>query len=98
MREVTERNASLPVFLDACDAMITADVTPHLGRIDFPSLIMVGEEDVLTPLDCGPEGAGARAMAEAIPGAQLAIMKGGHGYLVEEPEESIRQVVEFLLG
>jgi aminoacrylate hydrolase len=98
MREVTERNASLHVFLDACDAMITADVTAELGTINSPTLVMVGREDVLTPLDCGPDGTGARAMAEAIPGAQLAVMEGGHGYLVEQPDESIRLIVEFLLG
>lgn len=92
------RNASLHVFLDACDAMITADVTADLGKIGAPTLVMVGEEDVLTPLDCGPDGVGARAMADAIPGAQLAVMQGGHGYLVEQPEESIRQIVEFLLA
>jgi pimeloyl-ACP methyl ester carboxylesterase len=98
MREVTERNASLHVFLDACEAMITADVTADLGKINAPTLVMVGEEDVLTPLDCGPDGAGARAMAEAIPGARLAVMPGGHGYLVEQPAESINLIVEFLLG
>lgn len=98
MREVTERNASLHVFLDACDAMITADVIADLGRINAPTLVMVGEEDVLTPVDCGPDGAGARAMAEAIPGARLSVMRGGHGYLVEQPDESIKLIVDFLLG
>jgi aminoacrylate hydrolase len=98
MREVTERNASLPVFLDACDAMMTADVTAELANITSPTLVMVGAEDVLTPLDCGPDGAGARAMADSIPGARLAVLEGGHGYLVEQPEESIRLIVDFLLG
>ncbi|MGH9197697.1 MAG: alpha/beta fold hydrolase [Acidimicrobiia bacterium] len=98
MREVTERNASLHVFLDACDAMMTADVTADLGKIVSPTLVMVGEEDVLTPLDCGPDGAGARAMADSIRGAQLAVLQGGHGYLVEQPVESINLIVDFLLG
>lgn len=98
MREVTERNASLQVFLDACDAMITADVTADLSKISAPTLVMVGEEDVLTPLDCGPDGAGARAMAESIRGARLGVMQGGHGYLVEQPGESINLIVDFLLG
>jgi pimeloyl-ACP methyl ester carboxylesterase len=98
MRDVTERNASLHVFLDACDAMMTADVTGDLGSIGSPTLVMVGAEDVLTPPDCGPDGSGARAMADAIPGAQLAVMESGHGYLVERPEESIRLIIEFLLG
>ncbi len=98
MREVTERNASLNVFLDACDAMMTADVTADLGKISSPTLVMVGEEDVLTPLDCGPDGAGARVMAESIRDARLEVMQGGHGYLVEQPGESIKLIVDFLLG
>jgi len=97
MREVTAANASLHVFLDACDAMITTDVTADLGRITAPTLVMVGAEDVLTPVDQGPAGSGARAMAERIPGARLEILQGGHGYLVEQPEESIRLVIDFLL-
>jgi pimeloyl-ACP methyl ester carboxylesterase len=98
MREVTERNASLHVFLDACDAMMTADVTPDLDKITAPTLIMVGEEDVLTPLDCGPDGAGARVMANSIRNARLAVMQGGHGYLIEQPVESINLIVDFLLA
>ncbi len=97
MREVTARNASLPVFLDACEAMITADVTDDLARITAPTLVMVGAEDGLTPVEQGPAGTGARAMAEMIPGARLEVLDGGHGYLVEQPEESIRIVLEFLL-
>jgi len=98
MREVTARNSSLHVFLEACEAMITADVTGDLARITAPTLVMVGAEDVLTPVDQGPAGTGARAMAEAIPGARFEVLDGGHGYLVEQPEESIRIVLEFLLG
>lgn len=95
-REVTARNASVHVFLDACEAMMTTDVTPQLADIQAPTLVMVGEDDVLTPLDMGPGGAGARHMAEHIPNAELAIMPGGHGYLVEDPEASIRTIIEFL--
>ena len=77
--------------------MITADVTAELGRVTAPTLVMTGAEDVLTPLDQGPTGTGARAMAELIPNARLEIVDGGHGYLVEQPEESIRIVLEFFL-
>jgi pimeloyl-ACP methyl ester carboxylesterase len=37
-------------------------------------------------------------MAERIPGALLQVLGGGHGYLVEQPEESIRLIEDFLLG
>ena len=77
---------------------MTADVTGLLADIVAPTLVMCGEEDLLTPLDMGPDGAGARYMAEHIPDAELAIMPGGHGYLVEDPTGSARTIIDFLLA
>jgi 3-oxoadipate enol-lactonase len=97
MRDVTARNVTTPVFCDACDAMITTDVVPVLGDITAPTLVMAGSEDCLTPVDAGPDGAGARAMAEAIPDARLLVLEGcGHGNLVERADESIDAIVAFL--
>jgi 3-oxoadipate enol-lactonase len=97
MRESTAPNASLHVFLDACDAMIETDVTPFLGRVTSPTLLMVGSEDVLTPLDQGPDGAGMRYMHEHIPGSELWIAEGaGHGLLAELARPSADKVIEFL--
>jgi 3-oxoadipate enol-lactonase len=57
----------------------------------IPTLIIVGAEDILTPPDH------ARAMAEAIPGAQLAIIPGaGHLPPVEQPEATRESLREFL--
>jgi 3-oxoadipate enol-lactonase len=56
-----------------------------------PTLVMVGEADGLTPPDQ------ARAMAQAIPGAQLAIIpRAGHLPPVEQPAETTRSLREFL--
>jgi 3-oxoadipate enol-lactonase len=62
---------------------------PTLAGI--PTLVMVGAADILTP----PEQ--ARAMAEAIPGAQLAIVPGaGHLPPVEQPAATTENLREFL--
>lgn len=99
MREVTARNVTSEVFCAACDAMIGMDVRAELPKITAPTLVMVGSEDVITPLDTGPDGAGARAIAELIPGASLYVLEGcGHGNLVERSEESIEVILGFLLG
>lgn len=99
MREVTARNVTTEVFCAACDAMITTDVRAELSLISAPTLVMVGSEDCLTPLDTGPDGAGARYLAEQIPGARLYVLEGcGHGNLVERPEESIASILDFLLA
>jgi pimeloyl-ACP methyl ester carboxylesterase len=99
MREVTARNVTGEVFAAACDLMITTDTRAELERIAAPTLVMVGEHDVITPLDAGPDGAGARYLAERIPGAELCVLEGcGHGNLVERAGESIRLILDFLLS
>ena len=96
MRDVTARNVTTSVFVDACQAMIDTDVTDSLTRVTAPTLVMVGSEDVLTPLDMGPNGAGARYVAEAL-GARLAIFEGsGHGHYIEQVDESIDVILDFL--
>jgi len=85
------------VFCDACDAMIEADVVDLLPGIVAPTLVLCGEEDVLTPLRCGPDGAGMDVIAERIPDARLHAFGGcGHANMAERTEESIRVIVEFL--
>lgn len=97
MQEVTARNASLPVFLDACQAMIDTDVRDQLANVTAPTLVMVGSDDVLTPLDMGPNGAGARYVAEHLPDARLVIFEGsGHGHYIEQAEGSIDAILSFL--
>jgi 3-oxoadipate enol-lactonase len=62
---------------------------PTLG--DLPTLVLVGEEDLLSP----PEG--ARRMAAAIPGARLVAIPGaGHLPQVERPSETTAAIVDFL--
>lgn len=97
MQDSITRNASLEVFADACDAMAETDVTGLLAGITAPTLVLHGDEDILTPLDCGPGGAGARVIAEGIPGAELYLLHGcGHGVLFERPDEAVGKVIDFL--
>jgi len=57
----------------------------------LPTLVLVGEADVLTPPDQ------ARAMAQVIPGARLAVIPGaGHIPPVEQPAATTEALQEFL--
>ena len=99
VRDVTVRNVTTEVFCAACDAMSEADVTDLLPRIAAPTLVLVGSEDVLTPLDTGPAGTGMRAMAELIPRARFEVIEGcGHGNMFEAPDASNAAILDFLLG
>jgi pimeloyl-ACP methyl ester carboxylesterase len=67
------------------------DATPLLAGITVPTLVIVGEEDVLTP----PRE--ARAMAAAIPGARLVeIAEAGHVSCWERPDAFAAALADFL--
>jgi pimeloyl-ACP methyl ester carboxylesterase len=69
------------------------DSTALLGSIDAPTLIIVGEEDVVTP----PKE--ARAMHDAIRGSRLEVIeKAGHLSNIERPAAFNTVVSEFLGG
>lgn len=94
---VLERNCSVGVFCAACDAMSEMDLTPYLPRITAPTLVMDGDQDVLTPIDQAPQGAGSRLIAETIPNAELYVIEGvGHTNLMEAPALSVEVVSAFL--
>ena len=82
---VSKLNASTPIdvvadFFGAFAAHDATDALPHLRKI--PTLIMVGEDDKLTPAEH------SRAMFEALPEAELDVLADcGHMILLEYPDE-----------
>lgn len=71
-----------------CDGF---DVMGRVGEIRLPTLVVVGEDDQLTP----PKY--AEFLARAIPGARLARIEGaGHYVSLEQPDEVNRVIRDFL--
>ncbi len=70
------------------------DSTPLLPELaGLPTLVVAGDEDELTP------PAQARAMADAIPGASLVIIRSaGHLPPLERPTETTDAILGFLAG
>ena len=54
------------------------DVLDDLGRITAPTLVCAGRYDAIAPL------ANSEAIAERIPGAQLEVFEGGHGFMLQD--------------
>lgn len=68
-----------------------ADSTPTLREIRVPTLVVVGDEDGITPL------AEAEALQRGIPGSRLTVVpRAGHLSNMENPAEFNRQVQSFL--
>lgn len=68
------------------------DSTPLLATIAVPTLLLVGAEDAISPL------AEMRAMAEAIPGARLAVIPGAAHLTPLEAPEAVNQALGGFLG
>lgn len=67
------------------------DLTPRLGAIRCPALVVAAEGDRTFPLEH------ARALAAGIPDARLEIVPGGsHGLVVEQPERVVEILLSFL--
>ena len=74
----------------ACDGF---DVMDRIGQVRLPVLVIVGEDDELTP----PKY--AEFLARAIPGARLArIPRAGHYVSLEQPDEVNHAIRSFLTG
>jgi 3-oxoadipate enol-lactonase len=73
-------------ILDAPEEMV--DV---LATLDVPTLVVVGNQDILTPRGDSEE------LAERIPGAELVVISGAaHGLMIEHATTFNRVVLDFL--
>lgn len=86
------RRVSIGGLTDALQALMDReDSTATLATITVPTLILCGEEDLLTPV------AESRAMHAAIAGSALGLIAGaGHVSNVEAPERFNRLLSDFL--
>lgn len=80
-------------FVRQCRADRAHDALDRLEAVRARTLVVTGEEDVLTPVRCG------RELEAAITGASLmTIPEAGHGALFERPDELRRIIEGFLDG
>lgn len=86
-------SAPVNTFVGQIDAILSMDdsIRAELSTIHVPTLVIVGSQDILTPL------ADSEELAERIPGAELAVVRGGaHGFMFEHAVTYNRVVTGFL--
>jgi 3-oxoadipate enol-lactonase len=77
-------------YLGACYALRDADLTQKTPKINKPTLVLCGDQDIATTPDLG------RELARAIPGARFSLIKeAGHLACIEQPEAMANQMMEF---
>jgi Predicted hydrolases or acyltransferases (alpha/beta hydrolase superfamily) len=88
-----QNEEQMQVTVEQWDADLAHDSLDRLGAISAPTLVVVGEQDLLTP----PWQ--AKKVADAIPGARFEFVTGpgsSHGLHIERPEDLAKIVTGFL--
>ncbi len=98
-RDIVERKiqsdliypSGLPAYKAQLAAFKAHDAYSRLQSLQMPSLILVGDRDILIPPD------NSRILARIIPGAQLKVIEGaGHIFWISHPEETFFMLADFL--
>ncbi|MBD2495965.1 alpha/beta fold hydrolase [Nostoc sp. FACHB-280] len=72
-------------------AIINHDTTDRIKNIHCPTLVIVGKQDILTPV------AFSEQLAQNIPQAELQVIEnGGHGFLIESTAAVTQAILKFL--
>lgn len=89
LQQVIDTNPD--VFLSVFDIYANTEMSPWIGEIRQPTLVLTGEQDG----GCNPRLNGA--IARAMPRSELVILPGlRHAILLEAPELVARPVLDFL--
>jgi 3-oxoadipate enol-lactonase len=96
IQQILRDSNRIEVFTAACQAMCEMDVTGWLAKIVAPALVLGGDEDVMTPWDQGPNGAGQQAIYEGIANAEKHVIRGSnHSTIFDNADEHNRVVIDF---
>jgi len=96
IQQILRDSNRIEVFTAACQAMCDMDLTSWLPKITSPALVLGGDEDLMTPWDQGPGGAGQEAIFQGIPNAEKHVVKGSnHSTVFDGTEEHNRVVIDF---
>ncbi len=83
---------SLAGYEAQAQAIRIYDSRPRLPEVTTPTMVLVGAEDVLTPVHQSVE------IASLIPNAHLTVLpRGGHGMAIEYVDDTVRAIREFLV-
>lgn len=84
-----EVEMDVQALADAASSIAIHDVRRDLGAVDLPTVVLVGTHDKLTP------ARHAKALARAVPDAELVVLSGiGHQVMQEDPSSVVRAVEE----
>ncbi len=76
-------------YLNTGNAVVTHDAQDRLGEIRCPTLILIGEQDIITTVDQ------SRDMQRRIAGSELLVFPNTlHGFMSERPD-AFQSIIDF---
>lgn len=88
-RRLADQGLSKDAMMEVFRAMGETDFSERLGEVGIPTLVLCGDRDKANLPAC-------RRIADSVPGAQLAVIPGGHQLNVDNPEGFNTATYEFL--
>jgi pimeloyl-ACP methyl ester carboxylesterase len=96
IQQILRDSNRIEVFTAACQAMCDMDLREWLPKITSPAIVLGGDEDLMTPWDQGPGGAGQQAIADEVADAETVVIRGsGHSTIFDNTAEHNRIVIDF---
>jgi pimeloyl-ACP methyl ester carboxylesterase len=84
------------VMIAACEAMNAMDNRDWVKKITAPAMVVGGDEDLMTPWDQGPGGAGQQWIADNLRSGETCVIKGSnHSTIFDNSAEHARAVGDF---
>lgn len=91
VKKLLAAHYSLPLEEMSIPSRARADIGSELPGIQCPTLILVGDHDPRTPFT------DSESLSAAIPNSYIKIIPNcGHNYAFEQPEATIKAMVDFL--
>jgi len=85
--------AVVPEFIHLCMARHNFEGTHHLGDVKAPTLVLIGEADIVG----SNHMAQAQVLKERIPGAEMKVLKRqSHGFFWQAPEETNSVILDWV--
>jgi pimeloyl-ACP methyl ester carboxylesterase len=86
-------HAKLPEYLQLCIARHNWEATHRLGDVTVPTLVVVGDNDVVG----SNHVAQAQVLAKRIPNAEYKVLKGqSHGFFWQSPEDTNEWILQWI--
>jgi len=96
IQQILRDSNQIEVFTAACQAMCDMDIREWLPRITSPALVLGGDEDLMTPWDQGPDGAGQQWIADNLPNGETYVVRGGnHSTIFDSTADHAQAVSAF---